>query len=1172
MNPIKIIHLADIHFSPENKEKALASLQVACEKATEQKIDLWTLAGDLFERAIQNTTNSGLPDLQRMIQKMMNIAPIVAVEGTLTHDIMGCYEVLQETNADHGFTLLDPHHAYYLINHEVFSDQEEFPDRANREADLLILGCPEPSKEWFLKDKRMGREEANRAIVDGMRNILLGMGAIRKEHPDIPCLFVYHGMVQGATMCSGQLVRQGEIAIGRDDLTLVGADYYALGHIHMAQQIGDLPAYFAGSVHPWTWGEMDQKSFNLVQIVDTTQVEGPQEPYSAQFRPVIDRIPFPHPPRKKIIVEEKPSSVGPVGDHSMREFAGYQAWLVVRGTKEILQQIDADELLLTLTGRHGALPGSRVTTDLIPTETVRAGEIRKAKGLQEKLKINAENSGRPIPGNVLEKADELEQAAKRSGDFWEGMHLRTNRLILRGAIGIDKGQGKDEIDVNLDDYNPGLIALSGPNGAGKSTIFKNMQPYSGPLTGKGKLQDHFRLRDSYRDYYFTDDRTGIPYRAFIQIDGQNETGKCEYHLYKDGKPLTTGREKDYTEKIIEIFGSKALFLRGTLVTQKPSKGNPELSDATKGEKKAIFRELGGLDYLQMHSESSKEKAKSAASMIERDKTKIDVLEPMIERLPEKEGELEKKEAELLNAASNLRSAEIDGANMKAKADKLKNCVDVHRKTKIEIEGISSQIEILRIEKDNLYRKNVEYNAVLSEAPGAKELLSEYDKLKEKETELNGKKTRILERREKLLGAYGNEKDIVLDAEKEINATKTEIAEKMAFCKQQKISRLKDIDRFQERLDEKIECPKCQYKFSIGQEEDKRNLGVAQVFVFDTDQAIIEYEKQIVCLNKKIADLVYPKEPDLPEFNEVIFASVCRILTQYNPDHYKAILEKSKEAGIRIEEGQKRIEQIDSSTKNFISEIEILEKNLDPDSEELYETALMSLESQKGVYIRCRENVKIIEANINALSSQIAELKTQKEKVENIRQAIKQNEQELIEWRYQEWAYGPDGIQALELDAMGPGIADVATRLLGVACEYNPWDREKRKGNPFNQIKFETTHIGGQGSKRKQIEDFLIFAHDVRDDTWTEISNISGGESVWVIRAIYDAFGIVRDQNTGRRFLTTFQDEKDGALDPEARLAYFKMLEAGHQESGRHQTIVITHSESAQEMIGQKIEL
>jgi hypothetical protein len=47
---------------------------------------------------------------------------------------------------------------------------------------------------------------------------------------------------------------------------------------------------------------------------------------------------------------------------------------------------------------------------------------------------------------------------------------------------------------------------------------------------------------------------------------------------------------------------------------------------------------------------------------------------------------------------------------------------------------------------------------------------------------------------------------------------------------------------------------------------------------------------------------------------------------------------------------------------------------------------------------------------------------------------------------------------------------------------------------------------------------------------------------------------------------------DGALDPEARGHYFRMLERAHQEAGRYHTLIISHSQEAQEAIGQRIEM
>jgi len=58
------------------------------------------------------------------------------------------------------------------------------------------------------------------------------------------------------------------------------------------------------------------------------------------------------------------------------------------------------------------------------------------------------------------------------------------------------------------------------------------------------------------------------------------------------------------------------------------------------------------------------------------------------------------------------------------------------------------------------------------------------------------------------------------------------------------------------------------------------------------------------------------------------------------------------------------------------------------------------------------------------------------------------------------AFGKDGIQALELDALAPGISDTANRIL-----------ESAYGDRF-KIAIETTRMGGSGKKTRQVEDFI----------------------------------------------------------------------------------------------------
>jgi exonuclease SbcC len=167
---------------------------------------------------------------------------------------------------------------------------------------------------------------------------------------------------------------------------------------------------------------------------------------------------------------------------------------------------------------------------------------------------------------------------------------------------------------------------------------------------------------------------------------------------------------------------------------------------------------------------------------------------------------------------------------------------------------------------------------------------------------------------------------------------------------------------------------------------------------------------------------------------------------------------------------------------------------------------------------------------------------------------------LDEWRYLQRACGPDGIQALELDAMGPGIASVANGLLDAAY-----------GSRF-RVEFRTTRIGSRGSQKRHIEDFTIWIRDAETGSEKPLEVLSGGETVWVRRAIYDAFGIVRDRRTGLRWLTVIMDEADGALDPAARLRYWQMVQRAHELAGRHQTLVVTQSEDALSTIPQQIRI
>ena len=60
---MKIIHFSDFHFDATTADRALASLAVVAETGEREKVSAFVLAGDLFNRGIQNSAAGRLPHL-----------------------------------------------------------------------------------------------------------------------------------------------------------------------------------------------------------------------------------------------------------------------------------------------------------------------------------------------------------------------------------------------------------------------------------------------------------------------------------------------------------------------------------------------------------------------------------------------------------------------------------------------------------------------------------------------------------------------------------------------------------------------------------------------------------------------------------------------------------------------------------------------------------------------------------------------------------------------------------------------------------------------------------------------------------------------------------------------------------------------------------------------------
>lgn len=1177
---MKILHLADVHFCKDHADEALASLKCVEDYVKTNHVDMIGIVGDLFDSATINSENARLSEFINAIKRLGDSAPTAMVYGTPSHDVDGSLEIFKTVTCRYGITVLEPGQAYLLHKDEgIIREAELYLYDATGQM-AVLFGIPEPRKKYLLADTSAGKDETEEAIREAMHKMCFLLAAKRQEYPDIPCVVLYHGDVAGSVLQNDQTIERGTgIAITVDDLTDIGADYYALGHIHKPQKVGQLPAYYAGSIYPKNFGETHQAGFNLVEIPYK-----PNEMFGVSDQ-MITRIDFPHPQNLKI--EIKSMQAFKAYSCEAREIKGKKVWVEISCTKEERALIDTEKELSDLI-EAGAVPGSRVTISDIPVETVRAAEITEASTPAKKFEIWAENSDIQVEEMILKKItsleDEITLGAVRVAGEWELVSLR-----LRGAIGIKKGIHKDEIFLDFDNYSNGLIALTGANGKGKTTLIENCHPYPQLLTRNGKLQNHFFLRDSFREVIYRNVADGGRLVKFlIQIDGQNKSGSCKYFVFgASGYPTPTsdyvwvprpgvdGNLKPYQEVLSGIFGPMELYLRTAFITQRPTKNLPDLVDATAGEKKALFVELAGIDYLQWFSDAAAEKAKQEAAKNHDAEIKARMLETEVSRRADEECELHNAEEALKKAQGELAGVTEQGKAAKADVDRSREAFNVEKARQENENEARRSVDRVQDEIDALDADKTRYQEFVKNKSVYEKEIAEHEALQKTVEAENEKKRKVLEANSakqqeysKNLSAH-NQKVKTLETERDNLCDRRNSLERLVLEAQ---GNIKLYER--DAAEIKDNCPACGQRLpleKLSEMKARRDQFVAKI---EKEKAEIQkhngqlegINKQVETLGEQLADLSLdePASVRLAEFNDSALRTATAKMNQINIAQSRAALTKAQEAAVRIEGLEKQIgdkmkllEERRMEVFRLITGIE--EGTLTRLSKEL-ESALSLHAALTERYTEVKAEIARQEATIGARKRSLAAIEDKEKELEALRKQIFNSKHEGGAWELIAKAFGRDGIQALELDALAPGISDTANRIL-----------ESAYGDRF-KIAIETTRIGGAGKKIKQIEDFVIKVIDSEDGEAVNLDDKSGGEAVWIKRAIYDAFAVIRKKNTNFAFLSCFQDETDGALDSSAKTAYCRMLEAAHAESKLRHTFIITHSNEVKAMIDQKIDM
>ena len=186
------------------------------------------------------------------------------------------------------------------------------------------------------------------------------------------------------------------------------------------------------------------------------------------------------------------------------------------------------------------------------------------------------------------------------------------------------------------------------------------------------------------------------------------------------------------------------------------------------------------------------------------------------------------------------------------------------------------------------------------------------------------------------------------------------------------------------------------------------------------------------------------------------------------------------------------------------------------------------------------------AQANARTDRLGELAEQRQRVEG----------DLADWRLLERDLGRNGVQALELDAAGPELTDLANDLLHHCL------------GPRFSVRVESTRPSADG--KKDLEGCFVFVHDSIENREAEARTFSGGERVLVGEAINLAVTMLAVRHAGMAAPTLIRDETGAALDPEKGRAYIAMLRRAADLVGAHRVLFVSHDPELQEMADSRV--
>lgn len=791
------------------------------------------------------------------------------------------------------------------------------------------------------------------------------------------------------------------------------------------------------------------------------------------------------------------------------------------------------------------------------------------------------------------------------------------RMSLNGAIGVKAGLGLDELAIDFAEIVPTdavMVAIRGDNGTAKSTVMDlGMSPHLNPPQIPGKTIDQFFDKG---ERVLEWEHDGETYRNTIRYHHTKSQKKTDafLHVRKGDKwqpmalpdhTVSDGKTRTYSACLTHILGPQSVYYLSAFRAQNA----PSLADYD--DPKELMRDLLQLNDVKQYANMAHEIRKEMRRI-------YDGMRDQVEHM--KELEVLRDEAEV--SANNLDAVISVKENHKSEATM------GHAKAKAAYDEAISENR----DREKLVEARAKIQRQISELTSRHDadqatLKRDIDKILH---DITHEKTTTDAARAHATGDMEDielrikKKQLIIDQSDQIEAACKRFEElcSMISTLEEKGDELRALDKERTELKNKKVMAHAELKNLLEQ-------GISVKNTIDDCNRRAGYVDQVPCRGKgeysecpalqdamaasdQASDLGNRRQELLDGYKECKekVASLDQNLSKYSEldstidKHSAAMTEANKE----LSEVQ-RISNLKPELQAAKDDIDLAEKQVKTIRERLeilikaHDQRIEFLESEKGEKEIALTNEGVAFSNVlDSYNSELEKLppidqidamaraekelaqaeRELREATEKLEQAIATQQQRKAEHAYYKqkiedgraltakaerianeirfWGLLVDGLKGvidLSIEDAGPGIADYANRLLRDA--YGP--------------RF-TLNIVTQRQQQNgvTVECFDISVIDADTGIESSIINKSGGESVWLDKALTDAVGLYHQDAAGVKFGTLFSDEAEDGLTAERKRQFYQMDHAALKMGGFNRRYFISHNPEAWSMADAVIDM